>query len=81
MEGKGVDINNTEAVRWYRLAADQGNGQAQNNLGSCYEFGKGVEKDLSEAIKWYRIAAQNGIEMAKRNLKRMGDTESYTCNR
>lgn len=32
--GKGVPQDHTEAVRWYRKAADQGDADAQANLGS-----------------------------------------------
>ena len=31
--GEGVLKDDAEAVHWYRLAADQGNASAQNNLG------------------------------------------------
>ena len=37
--GKGVPRDDTEAVRWFRLAADQDNVAAQNNLGVAYENG------------------------------------------
>ena len=34
--GEGVPQDATEAVRWYRLAADQGNAEGQNFLGAMY---------------------------------------------
>ena len=68
--GKPQDYK--EAVRLYRLAADQGNAVAQYNLGICYEFGKGVAKDLDEAIRLYRLAAEQGHENAKKALRRLG---------
>ena len=49
-----------QAVRWYRRAAEQGNAQAQYNLGSLYEAGNGVKKDLGKAIEWFRKAAKQG---------------------
>ena len=33
-----------EAVRWYRLAAEQGDARAQTNLGWMYENGRGVPR-------------------------------------
>ena len=45
--GDGVDKNMTEAVRYYRLAADQGYADAQYKLGVCYFSGDGVKKDLT----------------------------------
>ncbi len=41
-----------EAVKWYRKAAEQGHGDAQNELAKCYLYGKGVAQNLEEAKKW-----------------------------
>ena len=60
--------NYTEAVRLYRIAAEQGYADAQCNLGYCYETGLGVEKDPKEAVKWYRKAAEQGFARAQYNL-------------
>ena len=49
-----------EAVRWYRKAAEQGNGGAMYKLGECYKYGRGVEEDYDEAVRWYRKAAEQG---------------------
>jgi TPR repeat protein len=49
-----------KAVRWYRLAADQRDAEAQNNLGMMYADGRGVPQDYREAVKWYRLAADQG---------------------
>ena len=40
--GEGVPEDDAEAVRWYRLAADQGDADAQYNLGVMYANGEGV---------------------------------------
>ena len=42
---RGVLKDEAEAVRWFRLAAEQGVADAQNNLGAMYATGKGVLKD------------------------------------
>ena len=60
--------NYTEAVKWYRKAAEQGHAGAQNNLGYCYKNGYGVTKDYAEAVKWYRKAAEQGNDLAQYNL-------------
>ena len=44
--GEGVEENDVEAVKYYRLAAEQGDSLAQRNLGLAYESGEGVEQDL-----------------------------------
>ena len=38
--GRGVPQDDAEAVRWYRLAADQGYVPALINLGNMYETGE-----------------------------------------
>jgi len=38
----------------YKLAAEQGNPNAQAKLGLCYEEGRGVANDIKEAFKWYK---------------------------
>ena len=60
--------NYTEAVKWYRKAAEQGHAGAQNNLGVCYEDGYRVTKDYAEAVKWYQKAAEQGNAYAQFNL-------------
>ena len=58
-----------EAVRWYRLAADQGLAVAQFNLGFAFANGTGVAKDDSEAVRWFRLAAaDHGLASAQYNL-------------
>jgi TPR repeat protein len=59
-QGHGVPKDNTEAVKWYRKAAEQGDAKAQGLLGSAYAKGRGVSKDNAEAAKWYRKAAEQG---------------------
>ena len=51
-----------------RQAAEQGNANAQNNLGAMYATGQGVPQDDREAVKWYRMAAEQGDAYAQYNL-------------
>ena len=55
-------------MRWYRLAADQGDASAQYNLGGRYANGLGVPQDEAEAVRWYRLAADQGNASAQYNL-------------
>ena len=66
--GTGVTKSYVEAVKWYRLAAQQGYAEAQNNLGVMYESGHGVPRDPVEAAKWYLRAAEQGDANAQHNL-------------
>lgn len=55
----------TEAMRWFRKAADQGNGTAQTNIGLLYYNGEGVTQDYAEAMRWYHEAADQGYATAQ----------------
>jgi len=50
------------------MSSDQGNANAQKNLGWMYAEGKGVPKDYAEAVKWYMKAADQGNAFAQHNL-------------
>ena len=40
-----------QAVKWFRRAAEQNQGESQYNLAMCYAVGQGVEKDAVEAVR------------------------------
>jgi TPR repeat protein len=50
--GEGVPRDNAEAVKWYSKAAEQGDANAQYNLGLMYNSGEGIPRDDAEAVKW-----------------------------
>ena len=56
--GRGVDLDHEEALRWARLAADQGNPRGQGLLAVAYFQGQGVELDYDEAARWAELAAE-----------------------
>ncbi|MDB4127545.1 sel1 repeat family protein, partial [bacterium] len=60
--GDGVPKDYTEAVKWSRKAAEQGNAMAQYNLGLMYAKGDGVLKDYATAYMWVNLAAATGSE-------------------
>ena len=53
----GLKKDYTEAERWYRRAAEQGDPFAQASLALLFRFGKGVAQDYVEAYKWFYLAA------------------------
>jgi len=70
-DGQGVPQDFAEAVKWYRMAADQGYAGAQvmlGFLGVMYEKGQGVPQDDAEAVKRGRKAAEQGDAGAQNNL-------------
>ncbi len=56
------------AYSLFRPLADQGNADAQFNLGIMYELGWGVPQDYAAAVSWYRKAAEHGNADAHYNL-------------
>ena len=71
--GNGVPQNYTEAVKWYCLAAKQGDAKAQFIIGSMYATGQGVPQNDAEAVRWFRLAAQQGDTRAQSALKSLGE--------
>lgn len=57
--GVGLAPNYTEALKWYKKAADAGLVEAMYRLGSCYEIGIGTSVNPEEAIAFYKKASDN----------------------
>jgi TPR repeat protein len=62
--GEGVPKDYQQALRWFRLAADQGEALAQTKIAIMYDDGQGVAHDIVQAYKWYSLAATNGDKPA-----------------
>jgi len=61
----------TQAVAWYRKAAEQGYAAAQFNLGAHYRFGQGVPACSVMAYALYNLAQAAGNETAADNLRKL----------
>ena len=70
-DGSGVEKNEAEAARLFRLIADMGYPAVQYQLGLMYFDGSGVEKNEAEAIRLYRLAARQGDSAAQAALRRL----------
>jgi len=51
-------------MRWFILAARQGDAQAQYYLGRAYHSGEGVPKDIESAYAWLARSAAQGHKKA-----------------
>jgi TPR repeat protein len=59
--GRRRFMDDREAARLYKLAADQGNALAQISLGEFYENGRGgLPRDDREAARLFKLAADQG---------------------
>ena len=67
--GEGVEKNLSKAFELFEKSANQGNANAQYNLGLMYEKGEGVKQDLQKAFYWYEKSANQGFEEAQQILK------------
>jgi hypothetical protein len=65
VKGQGVKANNKEAVKWFQKSAQQGNVNAQNNLGVMYFKGRGIPQDYVKALLFFNVAAETGNQNAK----------------
>ena len=67
--GLGVPKSEKEARKWSRLAAKQGNAEAQQLLGSLYYKASGEESpDVLLAYVWYEMSATQGNSEAQKDL-------------
>lgn len=57
-----------------KLAANQGNAEAQHNLAVCFRNGRGVPQSYTESVKWYQLAAA-------RNSTDVECSEEFKINR
>ena len=65
-KGLGVEIDYKTAIKYYEMAANQGdNKDAQHTLGNLYRNGQGeknaVAQDLNKALHYYEKASDNGF--------------------
>jgi len=56
------------AISEWRGPANNGDADAQFNLGQAYKLGRGVPMDLRQAETWYKMAANQGHVQASDNL-------------
>ncbi|HHF5447332.1 TPA: tetratricopeptide repeat protein [Haemophilus influenzae] len=65
--------NYQTAFKLWLPLAEQGDADAQLNLGAMYAIGRGVKQDGVEAVKWFRKAAEQGNAKAQNGLGMMYD--------
>ena len=65
MEQDEVRIPTEMEWALWKQSAEDGNAEAQYQLGRCYANGLGVEIDMVEAVRWFTLAAEQGMAMAQ----------------
>lgn len=64
----GNERDDSNAVQWFRMSAEQGNPAARYFLGLCHRDGRGVAQDAAEAGRLFRLAADAGEHRAQHEL-------------
>tara|TARA_B100001093_G_scaffold91781_2_gene83909 strand:- start:765 stop:1763 length:999 start_codon:yes stop_codon:yes gene_type:complete len=67
----GVKKNYRTAYKWFKKGANNGDSNAQFNMGDMYHKGKYVKKNHVKAIRWFEKALEQGHEEAKKRLDRI----------
>lgn len=70
-QGRGVRIDQIEALKYYHMAAEQGLAPAESSLGIIYAQGYGTPVNHAAALHWTRLAANQGFYIAEYTLGRM----------
>ncbi|KAK5807991.1 hypothetical protein F5H01DRAFT_282724, partial [Linnemannia elongata] len=60
LKGWGVAKDKPVAFTYFKIAADLGDPDSQNETALCYYEGIGIEKDMYESAKYYRMASAQG---------------------
>jgi TPR repeat protein len=68
LSGRGINQDYSQALSWFKKAADHGHAGAQTELGRMYAEGLGISKDYAQALMWFRRAASEGYAPAQTNL-------------
>jgi len=63
-------------MKWYRLAADQGDADAQANLGTMYQDGLGVPQNNVTAYMWSDLASAGGDQEAGKHREGLANKMS-----
>ena len=67
--GKGAPHDRAAAMKWYRMAAEGGNADAQNSLGSILQ----EDRKYTDALSWYEKAAAQGHAQATNSVAYLYD--------
>ncbi|XP_045612217.2 uncharacterized protein [Procambarus clarkii] len=74
LNGKGVEMNHTAAMEWFKKAADQGHPEASYNVAVGHLQGHHIGLQPGDAHKLIRHAASNGVPQAVEVLEKVCST-------
>jgi TPR repeat protein len=56
LTGEGVSKSLTEAAKYLKMSADQGDLEAQFRFGLCLRLGEGVTRDEERALSYFKMS-------------------------
>ncbi len=68
LTGKLIPRNYAEAIKWYRLSAENGDRDSQGELAFLYFTGRGTERDFDKAFLWFEKSASQGLASSQYSL-------------
>ena len=71
LDGDGVEQDTSEAMKWFRMAAENGDAHASYTLGRIYYKGEGTAVDYAEAFKWFLVAGEKSDANSQFRLSEM----------
>ncbi len=75
--GLGVPQDLATAFKWYMLAAEQNDAEAQTLVAYMLRSGAGVPRDTSGYLQWMQRAAQSGYAEAQFNMALIAPTANW----
>lgn len=76
-DGRGIALDNSEAMHWYTIAAEQGHADSQLSLSLLYANGQGVPKDPAKARYWGdKSVTQSALSTMTINGRRLSKSEA-----
>jgi TPR repeat protein len=67
-KGQGIGQDYSQAMKWFKMAAEQGIPEAQFNLGIMYSNEEAGWHSFAEAMKWFQKAAEQNYTKAQYNI-------------
>ena len=71
INGKGIEHNHKEGLKWIESSAEQGFAVAQFQLALLLEYGQGIKANHQQAAKWHLKAAEQGNIGAQHSISMM----------
>ena len=71
LRGQGTDLDYIQARRWFEMAAEQGDADAQHNLALMLKRGLGGEPDPVGAYLWFSLSAEQGQEDSQERQQKL----------